>query len=127
MKTNIAFGYYHDVGFGVVKPSPPTPILDIPLDSSLIPSRGSVVSIFSRSTIGTYIDPDGAMQTASIDEARFEADGVLIEDTSTNLCSKSEAADLWTILDAVVAANQEISPDGTLTSDLVELAPGNGS
>ncbi len=40
---------------------------------------------FSRATTATYIDKSGLLQTAAINEPRFEKEGLLIEGQSTNL------------------------------------------
>lgn len=45
---------------------------------------------FSRATTATYVDKDGALKTAAINEPRFDKDGLLIEGQSTNLLPKSQ-------------------------------------
>ena len=45
---------------------------------------------FARSTTATYIDKAGVMQTADINEPRFEKQGLLVEAGATNLYTYSE-------------------------------------
>jgi len=45
---------------------------------------------FTRSTTGTYIDKSGVLQTAAINEPRFEREGLLLEGASSNLYTYSE-------------------------------------
>lgn len=88
---------------------------------------------FTRASTGTYTDASGVMQTAAINEPRWDYDpvtrvlrGMLIEEARTNLCLQS--ADMsnasWAKGAAVVAlpvvtANQTLAPDGTLSADRV--------
>ncbi|WP_281441163.1 phage head spike fiber domain-containing protein [Aeromonas veronii] len=44
---------------------------------------------FSRSTTATYIDKTGELKTASINEPRFEKEGLLIEGVSSNLITNT--------------------------------------
>jgi len=44
---------------------------------------------FTRATTATYIDKSGVLQTADINEPRFERDGLLMEGTATNLALNS--------------------------------------
>ncbi len=50
---------------------------------------------FARSTIATYIDKSGVLQTANIDEPRFEKEGLLIEGQSTNYFLNSDDPTKW--------------------------------
>lgn len=59
---------------------------------------GENLITFSRSSTGTYVDADGVMQTASVDEARFDHDpdnleslGLLIEEARTNIFLNSDS------------------------------------
>lgn len=52
-----------------------------------LPSKSAT---FTRSTIATYIDKSGVLQTATVNEPRFERDGLLMEGQSTNLYTYSE-------------------------------------
>jgi len=95
------------------------PLLDLPLNNSLAMKQGVGSVTFSRTTKATYIDRYGVLQTADIDEPRFEKDGLLIEGASTNLLTYSEEFDndVWTKTQCTVTANDTVAPDGTNTAD----------
>jgi len=66
------------------------------------PEGVTTTGTITRSTIGTYFDSAGLMQTAAINENRINYDpytgefkGILIENASTNLITRSEEIDLW--------------------------------
>ena len=92
-----------------------SPLLDLPLKNSLAMKTGVGSVIFTRSTTGTYIDRYGVMQTADIDEPRFEKDGLLIEGSSTNLHLQSAK-----ILDSEYG---KVS-DAVITEDYTDIAGG---
>ncbi len=69
---------------------------------------------FTRSTKATYIDKSGVLQTADIDEPRFEKEGLLIEGQSTNYFRHSNDPSKWKSVSNV---------DSTLT--LVSAIDGN--
>ena len=72
---------------------------------------------FTRSTTATYIDKSGVLQTAAINEPRFERDGLLIEGQSTNLYTYSEQ---WGVGSRVTTTNNSgDSPRGDRTMALV--------
>lgn len=50
---------------------------------------------FTRSTTATYIDKSGVLQTAAINEPRFEREGLLIEGPSSNYILNSEDPSKW--------------------------------
>jgi hypothetical protein len=85
---------------------------------------------FTRASTGTYFDSSGVLQTAAIDEPRFDHNpvtgeplGLLIEDERTNRLLRSEEFDnaVWTKERASISANSVIAPDGMMTADkLVE-------
>jgi hypothetical protein len=94
---------------------------------------GQNLITFSRSSIGTYVDENGIIQTATADTPRFDHDpttgeslGLLIEESRTNLLIRSQEFDnsYWTLFpvgDTTVSPDAVTSPDGTLTADkLVE-------
>ncbi|RJT26926.1 phage head spike fiber domain-containing protein [Buttiauxella izardii] len=61
-----------------------------------LPSRSAT---FTRASTATYIDKSGVLQTAAINEPRFEKEGLLIEGQSTNLMAQSNpqvTAGAWT-------------------------------
>ena len=82
---------------------------------------------FTRGSIGTYVDVNGLIRTASADQARFDHDpatgeslGLLIEGGRTNLHLYSEQISSWsTETGGSVTANAQISPDGNLTADVL--------
>lgn len=80
--------YYEDIKNAVGKLS--NPILSIPFKNSLAMVHGVGDVTFQRDTTGTYIDRYGVLQTAAIDEPRFEKEGLLIETASTNIMLQSE-------------------------------------
>ena len=82
---------------------------------------------FERSSTGTYVDEDGLIKTAAVDQARFDYDpstgeslGLLIEESRTNLITYSEdfSQSVWTKQNGFsITSNTAIAPDGTLTAD----------
>ncbi len=50
---------------------------------------------FSRATTATYIDKSGVLQTATINEPRFEKQGLLIEEQRTNYVRYSNDPSQW--------------------------------
>ncbi|UYM55454.1 hypothetical protein [Leclercia adecarboxylata] len=50
---------------------------------------------FTRSTTATYIDKSGVLQTADINEPRFEREGLLMEGPSTNYILNSDDPSKW--------------------------------
>lgn len=50
---------------------------------------------FTRSTTATYIDKSGVLQTAAINEPRFEREGLLMEGASANYILNSEDPTKW--------------------------------
>ena len=57
-----------------------------------LPSRSMT---FTRSTTATYIDKSGVLQTAAINEPRFEREGLLMEGSSANYILNSEDPTKW--------------------------------
>lgn len=89
---------------------------------------------FTRASTGTYFDSTGTLQTAAVDEPRFDHDpvtgeplGLLIEEQRTNLLLWSEDFDnaAWTKTSVTVSANVRTAPDGTATAD--KLIVDNGA
>ena len=85
---------------------------------------------FSRNSVGTYVDENGLIQSATSGEARFDHNpetggslGLLMEEARTNLLTYSEQFDnaAWGTGTTTVIANAVVAPDGTLTAD--ELKP----
>jgi hypothetical protein len=105
------------------------PILYMPLVSDLSLVNGTGAATLTRSTIGTLINKTtGNLDTAAIDVARFEANGILIEGGSTNLIIKNTEYDTssWGKVGATVTPNDLIAPDGTLTADKIDFGGGTG-
>lgn len=108
------------------------PLLFAPFKNSLTLPIGVGSVTFSRSTTATYVDRYGVVQSASIDESRFEADGVLLEGASENLCTFSEDTTDATWTDPVgewsTVANNTTAPDGVASSaDTITLNAGDNS
>ena len=79
---------------------------------------------FTRNTIGTYVDSDGLIKTASNNEARIDyldnADGhLLLEPSRRNNIQRAEEFDngYWGKSNGTATANQTISPDGSQNAD----------
>ena len=94
----------------------------IPLTASLTASP-SLSYTFTRSTTGTYIDNNGVIQMAAINEPRFQDGGLLVEPSATNLLQYSESfvSTYWTKTNCTITPNNTIAPDGTLEADLVTV------
>ena len=93
-----------------------SPLLDLPLKNSLAMKAGVGSVTFIRSTTATYIDRYGVLQTAGVDEPRFEKDGLLIEAGSTNIVLNSNTCSYTSDAPAVNASVVIVSggaPDGT--------------
>jgi hypothetical protein len=89
---------------------------------------------FTRSSIGTYTDATGIIQTAGANAPRFCYDpasdeflGLLIEESRTNEVAYSTITSAnWTSIDgAVIVDNQATAPDETNTAALINF-PGTG-
>jgi hypothetical protein len=85
---------------------------------------------FTRASGGSYVGADGLIKYAGVNEARFDHDpvtgeslGLLIEESRTNLLTRSEAFDdsSWAKSAASISSNLSniVSPDGTLTSEKI--------
>jgi hypothetical protein len=86
---------------------------------------------FSRSSSATYLNPDtGLITTASDYEARFEEDGLLIEESRTNTFLNSSDCTLWDPFRATVGTDTGVitAPDGSNSVGWFENSVGiNGS
>ena len=93
-------------------------LLRLPLINSLAFKHGVGSATFARSTIGTYIDRYGVLQTAAIDEPRFEAEGYLTEGEGTNLAFRSDDFNnaYWTKVQSSITPNDTTAPDGVAAS-----------
>ena len=72
---------------------------------------------FSRSSTATYVE-GGVIKTADEHQARFEKEGLLIEESRTNLCEYSipSTANGWAETNANLTTNAVTAPDGTTTA-----------
>ena len=114
-------------------PAWPTLNLDFANSKSLDPRI-----TFSRSSIGTYVDADGIIQTAADDEARFDHDpvtgeslGLLVEESRTNethpsTFTSASVASSWAIVnDTYIIPDQILSPSGENTGALLDFDTAN--
>ena len=79
---------------------------------------------FTRSSTATYVGSNGLINTAPVDEARFDHDpttgeslGLLIEESRTNNAFNSEQVNLWSLGEGSVSSNFAESPIGDQTAD----------
>ena len=70
---------------------------------------------FSRSSSATYVE-GGVIKYADEHQARFEKEGLLIEESRTNLAENSEDFSLWTTQNSTLLTAQGTAPDGTNTA-----------
>jgi hypothetical protein len=80
---------------------------------------------FSRSSGATYLNPDtGLITSAYTDQARFEKEGLLIEESRTNLIPNSQVfATGYSGAQFTITDNAVVAPDGTTTAaSLLETA-----
>jgi hypothetical protein len=84
---------------------------------------------FTRSSTATYTNQIGLIQSAAVNEPRFDYDpstlaarGLLIEEQRTNLAPYSEQIDLWDRVSATTAANTATAPDGQVTADTISFS-----
>ena len=86
---------------------------------------------FSRSSSATYVHPDtGLITTAPDGVARFEKEGLLVEEARTNAFTYSEEFNnvAWSTNNVTSSANQITAPDGAVTADKVSAdATASGS
>ena len=83
---------------------------------------------FTRSTGGTRVNKDGLIEVVTNNKPRIDfkddSDGaLLLEPQRTNLIQYSEdfSQGYWSKSRATILSNQTISPDGTLTADLLTI------
>lgn len=95
------------------------PLLHLPLKNSLDMICGAGTVTFSRSSTATYVDRYGVVQSAAVDEARFEKEGLLIEDSSTNrlLYSEDFGNAVWVKTRCTVSTDVVDAPDENTTAD----------
>ena len=85
---------------------------------------------FTRASTATFVNSKGLIETAAINQPRFDHDpttleslGLLIEESRTNLATYSQQFDNAVWIDSpstiTITPNNEIAPDGTLTADTI--------
>jgi hypothetical protein len=81
---------------------------------------------FTRSSTATYVNQIGLIQSAAVNEPRFDYDpvtlaarGLLIEESRTNLLTYSEdfSNGAWIKSGSAISSNAATSPDGTVNAD----------
>lgn len=84
--------------------------------SQIAPSYNT--SDFTRSSIATYVN-NGSLNTAAVNEPRFQDGKLLIENSATNLLLRSEEFDnaSWVKTNATVTANATTSPSSSVTAE----------
>jgi hypothetical protein len=100
--------------------------LQFAADKTLTARKGPT-PVFTRASTATFVGSDGLIQSAAIDEARFDHDpltlackGLLIEEARTNLLLRSEDfGTTWALTNATVSSNVTVAPDGNTTADKV--------
>lgn len=105
---------------------PPLPDFWAPLSSSLALTTGqapydtntqSRSLTFTRASTATYVDKSGILQTAGINEPRFEAPGLLFEGASTNLVQYSgDLNNAYWFLGNSTTTTGFSAPDGSTTA-----------
>jgi hypothetical protein len=93
---------------------------------------------FTRGSTGTYVDDNGLIRTAGINEPRFDHDptslrslGLLIEESRANLLQYSQAlaTSPWGTFSGggfSVSNNATVSPDGTSNASQINANPASG-
>ena len=91
---------------------------------------------FLRSTVATYIDADGFLRYAAVDEPRFGGDpntglplGLLQEPSSQNMFSYTESPSngYWEKFNSGMTDNAVVGPDGTTNASKMVVLSGSSS
>ena len=93
--------------------------------SASITNLDAVFKTFiSRASTATYKGDNGLIKTAAVDEARFENNHLLFEESRTNLARYSSEPNLWTDQTAapIVSIGNTVAPDGGLADKLTQQA-----
>jgi hypothetical protein len=92
--------------------------LQFATDQSLTARKGATPT-FTRASTATFVGSDGLIQSAAINTARFESDGLLIEPQRTNSVLQPSAFDhaSWSNAYLSAEANTTVSPDGLTVAD----------
>jgi hypothetical protein len=110
-----------------------TPAISLDFLSGSLDSRVT----FTRATTATFVGSNGFIQTAAINDPRFDYDpvtltakGLLIEEQRTNFVKYSDQFDNalgWSFFNATVNANVAVSPDGSTYGDAIVENTTNGN
>jgi hypothetical protein len=91
---------------------------------------GTAISIFSRASIGTYIDSTGILRTAAANVPRLDystgTEAVLIEAAATNYNTAPNSVSV-AYGSPVIASNAVTAPDGTMTATRIMFSGSSGA
>ena len=86
---------------------------------------------YTRASTGTFVGSNGLVQSAAVNQARFEHNpttgeslGLLVEEARTNNVFYSQSIQSWALDGMTVQGNATASPDGTITA--AKLIANNG-
>ena len=114
-------------GGGSLNPDGLSLDLQFATDKSLVARKGPTPT-FTRASTATFVGSNGLIQSAAINDARFDHDpvtlackGLLIEESRTNLALQSEnhPSATWNKTGLTVASASNTDPAGAATSNLV--------
>jgi len=110
-----------------------TPAISLDFLSGSLDSRVT----FTRASTATFVGSNGFIQTAAINDPRFDYDpvtlaakGLLVEEQRTNSVKYSDQFDNalgWSVFNATVNANVAVSPDGSTNGDAIVENTTNGN
>ena len=107
-----------------------SPKLNIPLKTSVAPTKGIAPATFARNSTATYIDANEVLQTVGINVIRFQNGRYLCETAATNrfLQSGTPATQVITVVSGTIYTVQcygsgSITLSGAGTGSVIEGAP----
>ena len=109
--------------------------LQFATDKTLTARKGPTPT-FTRASTATFVGSNGLIQSAAINDARFDHDpstlvskGLLIEESRTNLLARSaEIGDAyWTKGNVSISSDDQTSPDGGLNAETITVSAGTPS
>ena len=116
---NYSLGNTLSRGGGSLNPDGLSLDLQFATDKTLTARRGPTPT-FTRASTATFVGSNGLIQSAAINQARFDHDpvtlacrGLLIEESRTNLCLHSNTFNNWTVTNSTVAVSSVLTPEGT--------------
>ena len=96
-------------------------------------ARKGPTPVFTRGSTGTFVGSNGLIQSAAINDPRFDhtsagvCRGLLIEESRTNSTLQSEDfGTTWAAGGCAVSVNTAVAPDGNTTADSVNITNANG-